>query len=116
MDGQNKRTFHRRNLIYYLKVYDQANGELLGHMADITTEGILVVAEKPIEPNRTFNMDLMLPADMEGKEKIQFKAVSRWFDKDPNPDYYDIGFKFTDISIVDRNTIENLIMDFILPD
>lgn len=116
MNSQDKRTFRRRNLVYYLKIYDRTNGELLGHLADITTEGIMIVAENPMEPNRTFSMELMLPADMEGKEKIQFKAVSRWCDKDLNPDYYDIGFKFTEISLIDRNAIENLIIDFILPD
>ena len=38
-----RRRLKRRHLIYYLRVFNQATDQLIGHLVDLTTEGTLTV-------------------------------------------------------------------------
>ena len=110
-----KRKLKRRQLIYYLKVMDGNTNELLGRLADITTEGIMLISEKAIETERPFSLQLILPTGMRGGKKIDIEAKSLWSKRDVNPDLIDTGFRFIKISPEDLETIDELILDYELP-
>ncbi|MHC1782711.1 MAG: PilZ domain-containing protein [Anaerolineaceae bacterium] len=107
-----KRKYQRRHLIYYLRVFDRDTVNLIGHLVDITAEGVMVISENPIEVGKTFHMRMILPKEFFGKEQINFEAVSRWADKDINPSFYDTGFQLQDISEENIQIITQLIEDF----
>ena len=44
-----KRQLERRHLLYYLRMWDASHNKLLGHLADVSTEGFLLVGEEKIE-------------------------------------------------------------------
>ena len=48
----------RRNLIFYLRVFDRNTNEVIGHIVDVTTGGTLILTEKPVAPGTV--MELML--------------------------------------------------------
>lgn len=106
------RKFKRRHLIYYLRVYDRKAGVLIGHLADITTDGIMLVSEAPIKTEADFNFKMTLPAEIEGNRDISFDANSIWCKKDVNPDFYATGFKISNIENRDIELIEILIDSF----
>ena len=106
------RKFKRRHLIYYLRVYDRKTGVLIGHLADITTDGIMLVSEVPIKTEEDFDFKMTLPAEIEGSRDIAFDASSIWCKKDVNPDFYATGFKISDIDNRDIELIEILIDSF----
>jgi len=110
-----RRKLQRRQLIYYLRVFDQDTGELLGHLVDITTEGVMLISEAPLRTNQVFHLKMRLPEQMSGSKEIAFDAVSKWSKKDINPDFYDTGFQFVDIRAEDKEFIEDLIYEFLLP-
>ncbi|MCG2712014.1 MAG: PilZ domain-containing protein [Candidatus Omnitrophica bacterium] len=107
-----ERKFKRRHLIYYLRVYDCNAGVLIGHLADITTDGIMLVSEAPLKTDADFNFKMTLPAELRGSRDITFNASSVWCQKDVNPDFYATGFKISNIENKDLELIESLIDSF----
>lgn len=107
-----QRKLKRRHLIYYLRVYDTVTEGLIGHLVDITVDGMMIMSENPIKENIDFSLKMKLPDGFEATKEIRFKAVAIWTKKDINPDFYATGFKFTDIQKNDEEFIESLIDDF----
>ena len=76
---QEKRRLKRWHLIYHLRIYDQQTDSLVGHVVDITTEGLRVVSEWPIPTGRDFQLWMDLPDnDSAGTTRIWFRARSLW--------------------------------------
>ena len=107
-----KRRLRRNNLIYYLKVFDQSNEALLGHLVDITSEGIMLVSEGPIATGIDYRLRLVFPRDIFGEEKIDFTAKSVWSKQDSNPDFYDTGFLLIDMPLEKVLLIKKLVSEY----
>ena len=54
-----KRKLNRRHLIYYLRVFDRDTSILIGHLVDITAEGIMLISEDPIETDNIFQLKML---------------------------------------------------------
>jgi hypothetical protein len=106
---ENKRKFKRRHLIYYLRVFDVSNGQLVGHLVDITKEGLMLISEQPLENEKFYNFRMVLPAEILNKAELNFSATVIWCKKDVNPDFYATGFHMDSISEEDMVIIESLI-------
>ena len=107
-----RRTLHRRHLIYYLKVLDRNTDELLGHLVDITEEGLMIVSETCYEQGPLMKMKMLLPREIEGKEEIEFDAQVMWCRRDVNPSLFGVGFKFEYVDVLSRQIIFELIHEF----
>jgi hypothetical protein len=93
-----RRAILRRHLIYYLRVWDTATDQLLGHIVDINTDGLMLISEQPIDTGKPFDLEIRWQ-DMEGApETIRFSALSRWSNNDVNSAFYDTGFQLVDPS------------------
>lgn len=106
---ENKRRLKRRHLIYYLRVFDQTNGQLIGHLVDITKEGLMLISEVPLSMDQTYHFRMVLPSEILSKVELDFVATVVWCKKDINPDFYATGFKLVSISEDDLVVIESLI-------
>ncbi|MFH1062606.1 MAG: PilZ domain-containing protein [Candidatus Omnitrophota bacterium] len=106
------RKIKRRHLIYYLRVYDAAKGPLLGHIADISTDGVMIISELSIPIATDFTLKMIMPRELEGTKELIFQARSLWSKKDVNPDFYANGFKIQAINSADAELIEYLIDEF----
>jgi hypothetical protein len=107
-----RRLLKRRHLIFYLRVFDSKNNKLLGHLVDITAQGMMLISEKPCEVNATYELKMALPTKMGQMKSFTFKAKSLWCDKDINPDFYDTGYQILDLDLEAVKIIEELISDF----
>ena len=107
-----KRRLKRKQLIYYLSVFDTDNNERIGQLVNITTEGIMLTSEDPVKLNTVFQLRMVLPETIKGQEQIIFEAKSMWCRRGINPDFYDIGFQLVDVSPENAKIIESLIFDF----
>lgn len=108
----NKRKLKRRHLIYYLRVFQRGNNALIGHMVDVTREGIMIMSEEPIEADKDFEFRMDLPAEIWGKKFIDFDARSLWCRKDANPDFYNTGFTMLKIAPADMTAIDRLVSQY----
>ncbi len=107
-----RRGLKRAHLVYYLRVFTTDTHKLLGHLADITPEGLMLVSEHPIPTDREMNLRLVLPRAIDGKVEVEFGALSLWSRTDANPDFYDTGFRLVHIDEADRAVIRRLVEEF----
>jgi hypothetical protein len=106
---ENKRRLKRRHLIYYLRVFDHTNGQLIGHLVDITKEGLMLISEQPLIADKQYQFRMVLPAEILNKAELTYVATVIWCKKDVNPDFYATGFRLVSISEEDMVIIESLI-------
>ena len=107
-----KRHLARRHLIYYLRVWDTKEDKLLGHLADVSTDGIMTVGEAQVEIDKVYELKMLLPSVSGESEPLEFKATSCWSSNDVNKQFYDTGFQFTEISEKTVERINNLIEEY----
>ncbi|MDZ7641909.1 MAG: PilZ domain-containing protein [Desulfurivibrio sp.] len=106
----NRGRFHKRhNLVYYLKVYNDETGELLGHLVDITTEGLKLVAPQPLPLDRLFKLRLSLPEGHFQWQELRCRARSRWTGPDVNPDYHTTGFLLEEMDEETKDLVAGLV-------
>jgi len=94
---KDKRGFDRRQLYYYLKVTHDPTGGLAGYLGDISTEGLMLFTKNQIELDTVQHFRINLNDGFGLDEDLLFEARSVWTEKDANPDYHIIGFKFIDL-------------------
>ena len=106
-----KRTMKRRHLIYYLRVFDSKNDSLVGHVIDITAEGIKLFSEGPIEIGKEFKFKMALPEFMEESGVVEFEGICAWSKRDANPDLYLMGFKLDKLAEKEDKLIRKLVKE-----
>jgi hypothetical protein len=104
-----RRNLRRRHIIYYSRVYERSTGELIGHVMDITPEGIKLISEQPIPLQKRFHFRIDLPDDITLKEYMFFEAESVWSAPDVNPDFYNTGFRVFKMSSEDAAFLTRMI-------
>ena len=107
-----KRQLARRHLIYYLRVWDTREDKLLGHLADVSTDGIMIVGETQVELDKEYQLKMLLPSTSGDSEPLEFKANSCWSSNDVNKLFYDTGFQFSVISEATIHRINGLIDEY----
>jgi PilZ domain len=109
---QEKRKKKRTHLIDYLEIIDNDSGSVIGHLADISPQGIMMVGHKPIALNKDFSFRLQLPASFTDSDVISFRAHSLWCKKDVNPEFYVSGFNFSEIADDEIKILTDLIKSY----
>jgi len=106
---EDRRTVKRRHLIFYLRVWELASNRLLGHVVDITSEGLMLISEQPIAVGEECSLEVRLP-DTEGVlQPMRFRAICRWSDRDINTAFYDSGFEFLESGPDEMETLRALV-------
>jgi hypothetical protein len=107
-----KRINERKNLVYYLKVNDTEANQPMGHAVNISNQGVMLIVSKPIEPESLFQLQIFLPEEIQGSRSFEFSAMSRWCQQDEDPDFYNVGFQFANISTEGVQLINRLIEEY----
>ena len=103
-----RRSCKRVHLIYYLGVFDKTTDELIGYLGDITSENAMVISEKPVEPDKDYQLEIeTVSASYKGK-RISVDARSIRCDSDKNLECFNCGFKFLRINPEDIDEIKEM--------
>ncbi len=106
---QDRRRYKRRSLAFYMLVMDAKTQETVGHLVDITPDGFMMDCPKAIPVDKDFYLRLDTMPDVSDKTFITFLARSKWCKPDSiEPYLYDVGFKITNISPQDAETIRRI--------
>jgi len=111
-DPKDRRKLKRRHVIFYSRVFDRNSGALLGHLMDITVEGLMLISEAPLTPGSTYHLRMDLPEDVMTKAYLSFDAQCLWSKSDINPAFYNAGFKVLNMIPEDIELIENMIDEY----
>ena len=84
---ENRKIVKRWDLLLFLPVHLAESGEVFGHIADMTTEGIMVFSKDPYPLNQTYSLELCYE-DLENAllnkgvppQSLRFDAQTRWSD------------------------------------
>ncbi len=110
------RKMKRWHVIYYLRIFDQDTDSLLGHLVDITIEGMKMVSEETIPSKKDFRLKMEVPLESGKAEEVLFRARSLWSKKDTNPDFYATGFNLENLNTDAIKVIQALIADLSFDD
>jgi hypothetical protein len=109
---RDKRQVERKYLVFYLRVFDGLGNKVMGHLVNISSNGIMLLSDFPIPINEVYKLRMRLPHELVEKNEIILNATSRWCKNDTNPEFYVTGFQLNDISPTLRNTILSMIDEF----
>ncbi len=93
-----KRKHNRSRSIFDLKVTDRDTLLVIGYLLDLSSGGLGIIGDDPIETHRAFRLELTIPLDEKEKEMIAFDATSLWCKKAPEAELYHTGFQFIKLS------------------
>jgi hypothetical protein len=111
----NKRRTKRAALLYYLQIVDRNSNKFFGRLVNISSEGVMVLTDHPIDLQSVSQLKMLLPAEIFSITELDFDAVCVWCRSDVNPHYFVSGFQMLDITQRDVEAIVNLIVDLGLP-
>ena len=94
-----QRKLDRRDFSHYLRLMNENTGELVGHLADISTGGFKLESKNPISANLDFLLRMDNISDVANKDHLVFSARSRWCQPDSvDLAVYNVGFQLIDIA------------------
>jgi hypothetical protein len=104
-----RRKYPRKDLLLFANVYDSKSGKIIGTLLNITLEGAMVLSENRIDANNVMELHIKLPDDFVHKNELVFTANSRWCGPDINPEFFDVGYQFANVSEEDSKIIQAII-------
>lgn len=104
-----KRSIKRRHLIFYLRVFDSDSQAFLGFLGDISQDGMMLIAEHPMEAGQQLNIEMRLPQAVFGQKTLMMQASVRRTSPDVNPDFHVVGLQLKDLSAEDVALIGELV-------
>jgi PilZ domain len=104
-----RRKLDRRSISYYLRIIDVDANQMIGHLADISLQGLKMDSQKPLPVNKEYRLRLNTTADVADKDFIEFAARSKWCQLDAlEPGLYDIGFEIVKIDPHDAEIVQHI--------
>lgn len=107
-----KRQQHRVHLFYQLGVFNRESEDYVGHLVDITIDGIRILNKTPFDTGTVypFRLDLANMGSLE--QQLDFDAECIWQEREFASGVCNSGFKIIKIAKKDREIIEFLIEQF----
>ena len=82
----------------YFDVIDRKTGESIGHLVDLTFDGMKIKGREPIGKGRSFSLTIELPTEVKDCEEIHVAVRSLWCEKNPEAGEYYIGFEILSLA------------------
>ena len=94
-----RRRLDRRTFSYYMRLMNENTGELVGHLADISTGGFKMESLKPIASDVDYRFRIELTSDIANVPFMVFGARSKWCQRDHiDNNTFNVGFQITDMN------------------
>jgi len=104
-----RRKYPRKDLLLFANVYDSKSGRIIGTLLNLTLEGAMVLSENRIDSDKIMELHIKLPENFVQKNELIFTANSKWCAPDINPEFFDVGYQFANVSEEDRKIILEII-------
>lgn len=111
--AEERRAYERYSVGFYLCVYNQDDGSLVGHIVDISLGGLQLLSEIPLPSGAEFRFRMELSLESGRKESIAFEARNVWQDEDINAGSYNVGFEFVNLTPATQQLLEAAIQDIV---
>ena len=99
-------------MVFFGRVTNRKSGQLVGNVADITSDGIMIISPQPIAVDQTFELRMDLPVDIFGIEYLDLDGRSIWCNPDIDPSLFNTGFKLENVPAEVSKIIEQIIKEY----
>jgi len=111
--GDERRKLKRKYLMFYTRVFNRRTGELLGNLADLTVEGLMLIGEQPLPVGTFYDLRMDLPVGFDfPKRHLDMLGKSVWCAPDIDPRFFNTGFHLEYVDREDIAVIERLVEDY----
>ncbi|MCC6260174.1 MAG: PilZ domain-containing protein [Anaerolineales bacterium] len=107
-----KRTVPRKKFEMYMRVLDDDTQETLGHMVDISEDGLQLETSAALPVNKDYYMRVELTPELADRPFMIFLARSRWCKPGNIPFLFYTGFKIVEIMPDDKQTFQIIAKKF----
>lgn len=98
-----KRRVERKNLVFYLRVYEDGDSAVLGHIVNLSSRGVMLCSTREIPVNRQFCLTMRFSLELGESGGLRADATSCWCRQDSDPDFFRSGFRFDSLAPSDKN-------------
>ncbi len=90
-----RRRHERFGGVFPAEVRDRGNGHVVGLVSDISSGGMMLRTETPLDPGRTIELAVELPARAPEPGPVDVDVRVRWCEPDLEPGVHVVGLAFT---------------------
>lgn len=99
----------RKRFGFYMPILDEETGGIIGHLVEVSVDGLRLETPAPLAPGQEFHMNMELTPDISDSLFMSITARSIWCKPDNiTPNLYQVGFQITNISDHDREIYSRL--------
>lgn len=102
-DNNDRRKLERKSLLFYLRVLEGSENEVLGHLVNFSSAGLMLLSDAEVIVHKKYQLRLRLPAFTCERSELVFDAFSRWCHKDVNPEFYLTGYQVEELESSDED-------------
>ncbi len=104
-----RRHTQRKKFGFYMRVLNDENEETVGHLVDISADGLQLETTASLPMGKVFHLHMELTPDVSDKLFMFFSARPRWIKPDEiMPNLFKVGFEITHIEPHDREIYQRL--------
>lgn len=111
---EDKRKLYRNKVSQPYLLANRETGEPLGQVANISTEGFMIVHGHQLEIDRMYPCRLKFPEEILGADSMIFEARCVWCERDPYSDQYNVGFALGELPEDSREILQLLVEEKIV--
>lgn len=104
-----RRKTRRKYLLYYGRVFDERATSLLGHLVDITQQGLMLLSDRPFSVGVTQQIKLEVTEDIAEQPYLSITVKSIWCEPDVDPNHFNTGFEILALGPDDEQIIQAII-------
>ena len=105
-----RRRSERKKFSYYMRVLDDETEETVGHLADVSVDGLQLETTAPLNNGQELHMHMELTPDVSDSLFLFITARALWCQPDKiMPNLYHVGFKITGMSEHDKEIYKRLL-------
>lgn len=107
------RTTPRKNINFYLRVLNDDTQEILGHMVEVSIDGLRLETTGNLPVPKDYFLRLELTPDLGTVPYIVFAAQTKWCKIDEIlPNLYRVGFKIIEIIPEDKDVFQRILQKY----
>lgn len=108
---EERRRHKRHELKDRFEVLDQDTGESIGHLINISSQGILMIGKPGFEVGQNLQLIILLTKKLLGKKTLYIDSRCAWVKPDTDPEYHLYGLEFVDVPPEEIGLIAILIVE-----
>ncbi len=107
-----RRRANRHQLLFNARVYDADRGHVIGHLSNLSEDGLMVVTEQPLPVGRTYRVRIPLPVEFDGLGELATETTVAWTEPATHPAYHRNGLRARSLDPEQRRVLARLVDDY----